>query len=248
MQSIFKKPIPKSNLYQSILDEIRQAIREGKLKAGDQLPSEREMAAAFGTSRIAVKQAIVAMEVSGLIEVFPGRGTYLRNIDLNTYLEPLAYLIYGTETSFLDVLELRIALETEAAALAAKRANNQDIRAIESALKAEESALLLGTQAIQEDINFHNQISQATHNQAICKVMYTIRELMNCSFKEQRDRTWDNPGRVELIKNEHRDIFKHIINQDSVLARDAMRYHLERVKSEMSRDEACAEEKEVNSI
>ena len=61
------------------------------------------------------------------MEVKPGSGTYLRDFNLNNYLEPLAYLIYGTEAGVLDILELRIALETEAAALAAKRATAEDI-------------------------------------------------------------------------------------------------------------------------
>ncbi len=233
MQSVFEKPISKSNLYQFILDEIRQAIRDGKLKAGDQLPSEREMALAFGTSRIAVKQAIVAMEVAGLIEVFPGKGTFLRNIDLNVYLEPLAYLIYGTETNFLDVLELRSALETESAALAALRADAHDIQAIEHALKLEEEVLSNGLQAIQEDIHFHNQISKATHNEAINKTMYTIRELLECTFKEQRAKTWNSPGRIELIISEHRQILKYIAEHNSEMARETMRLHLEHVKNEM---------------
>ena len=57
MESLFTQPVRKTTLYQSILDEIREAIRTGKLKGGDQLPSEREMAKAFGTSRAAVRQS-----------------------------------------------------------------------------------------------------------------------------------------------------------------------------------------------
>jgi GntR family transcriptional repressor for pyruvate dehydrogenase complex len=235
MESLFTQPVRKTTLYQSILDEIREAIRTGKLKGGDQLPSEREMAKAFGTSRAAVRQAIVAMEVSGLVEVKPGSGTYLRDFNLNNYLEPLAYLIYGTEAGVLDILELRIALETEAAALAAKRATAEDIEVMAKALKSEKESMEAGQMAIEEDVEFHSTISKATHNNVFDKVMYTIRELLNCSFTEQRNKTWGLPDRVEVILKEHQEIFDAIKNHSPEQARAAMRKHLERLKGELTR-------------
>jgi GntR family transcriptional repressor for pyruvate dehydrogenase complex len=231
VKSVFTQPIRKTTLYQSILDEIREAIKAGKLKGGDQLPSERDMAKLFGTSRAAVRQAIVAMEVSGLVEVKPGSGTYLKDINLNNYLEPLAYLIYGTEAGVLDILELRIALETEAAALAALRATSEDIEAMKKALEKEQQVMKADYMAIEEDIAFHNTISKATHNQVFDKVMYTIRELLNCSFTEQRNKTWNLPDRVELIQKEHENIVQAIVERSPEKAQMAMRKHLTRLKT-----------------
>lgn len=235
MAKIFTQPVRKTTLYQSILDEIREAIRAGKLKGGDQLPSEREMAKAFGTSRAAVRQAIVAMEVTGLVEVKPGRGTFLRDFNLNNYLEPLACLIYGTEAGVLDILELRIALETEAAALAAQRATPGHLKTMAKALEEERLALEKGQMAIEEDIAFHSAISKATQNHVFDKVMFTIRELLNCSFNEQRNKTWNLPDRVKLIQKEHQEIFNAIKNGNPEQAYTAMRKHLERLKGELVR-------------
>lgn len=227
MQILFDRQLKRSSLYREILAELRKAIRDGRLKPGEQLPSERELANAFGTSRVAVRQALVALEVSGMVEVRPGSGTFLKAFELNDFLEPLSYLVYGSEAGPLDILELRMALETSAAALAAERATPEDIRNISAAIEQQAKAIAAGERATEEDIEIHQAIARATHNELIHRVMLTIGALLVRAINEYRQATWSLPGRARAVQSEHEAIRDAIAARDADRAREAMRQHLE---------------------
>src|SRR5687767_3575307 len=125
------RPMVKSRLYEQVLERLRAHVSEAGLKAGDKLPPERDLAASLGVSRASVKQAIVVLEVQGLVEARHGGGTYLVRDTLD--VEPVEQLVERRKR-LPDVLEAREALETKLAELAAERRTDAELETIRAAL------------------------------------------------------------------------------------------------------------------
>jgi DNA-binding FadR family transcriptional regulator len=124
--------VNRAKLYEQVLERIRAHVEETGLRAGDKLPSERDLAERLGVSRASIKQAIVVLEVQGLLESRHGGGTYLRSDQLD--VEPVDELV-ARRSRLPEVLEAREALETKLAELAAQRRTRTDLAAIDAALE-----------------------------------------------------------------------------------------------------------------
>ena len=121
------RPVKKSRLYEEIVGYIKDLMLQGKLKASDKLPSERELAERFNVGRPTVREAIRTLELTGLVEVNPGqKGTTIKNPELDTYMESLreqmSWMVQIERTTLQQLSEVRDSLETRIALLAAERA------------------------------------------------------------------------------------------------------------------------------
>src|SRR6202521_4071037 len=122
------KVVRTSRLYEQIVQQIEDSILKGTLKAGDQLPAERELALQFGVSRTAVREAIKALHEKGLVDAFPGRGTFITSGKSNSMRQSLDRILKsGQADGSAHLVEIREILEPEIAALAAARADDQDL-------------------------------------------------------------------------------------------------------------------------
>ncbi|MFZ3130268.1 MAG: GntR family transcriptional regulator, partial [Desulfosporosinus sp.] len=129
------KPIKTKKIYEQIVDQIGLLVAEGQLKPGDRLPSERELVEQFQVCRAAIREAISALEMMGLIEVRAGEGMYIRQENIDSGVAPLAWMLFIEKDTDLELYEVRKILEVQAAGLAAERAQVDEIRELYEALE-----------------------------------------------------------------------------------------------------------------
>ncbi|MFE6488584.1 FadR/GntR family transcriptional regulator, partial [Streptomyces sp. NPDC057757] len=192
------------------------------LGAGDRLPPERDLAARLGVSRASVKQAIVVLEVQGLVEVRHGGGTYLVRDTLDA--EPVEQLV-DRRRRLPDVLDAREALETKLAALAAERRTDEDVAAIDSALAHMRAEITAGGHGVEGDRLFHAAVTAAGHSGILAEFMRSIAE----QIAESRHESLRQPGRPARSLTQHRAIFDAIVAQQPGRAAAAMRRHVRTV-------------------
>ena len=123
--------IKKTRIHEEVVTQIHDLIREGRLKAGDQLPSERELSETFKVSRTSVREALRALETKGLIISRTGMGNFVADLPIESLIAPLAKLLIEEKTALADIFELRKLIEPHIAALAAERATQDRHRANE---------------------------------------------------------------------------------------------------------------------
>ena len=217
---------PKS-LSAEVVDRLTEQIASGKLPAGAKLPSEQEMMRGMGVSRTVVREAVAALRARGLVITRQGAGAF---VDRDTSRQP--YVIdpdgLGSLDSVLDILELRMAVESEAAAIASERATNVQIKAIREAQRVFSRAISSGERAIKEDFAFHQAIALATQNNRFVEFLEFLGRLI---IPRQSIRSFegspDGPRKyLGQIEKEHEAIFHAIGAHSPRKAREAMRGHL----------------------
>src|SRR6266852_3577595 len=105
------EPIKSTRIYEEIVRQIKTMITEGRLKSGDQLPPERDLAEKFLVSRTSVREALRALESLGLIEIRPGEGTFVREVSIEALIEPLALVMASQRGAIAELFEARRLLE-----------------------------------------------------------------------------------------------------------------------------------------
>ncbi|QFU93904.1 FadR/GntR family transcriptional regulator [Amycolatopsis sp. YIM 10] len=216
------RPMARPRLYEQVVQRIREYVVESGLDAGDKLPAERELAQRLGVSRASVKQAIVVLDVQGLVEVRHGGGTYLTSAKLD--LEPVEELV-ERRRRLPDVLEAREAMETKLAELAAERRTKEDLDALEDALRYMAEEIDNGEQGIEGDRRFHAAVTAAARNPILAEFMTSIAE----QIAESRTESLHQPGRPKRSLAQHYRIFDGISLGDPKAAAAAMKRHLRTV-------------------
>jgi GntR family uxuAB operon transcriptional repressor len=215
-------------LYRVVADRIQALIRDQRIQPGERLPSERDLAVQLSVSRASLREALLALELGGAIEVRGGSGVYVSEV-----IEPDARLPEAGPGPF-EVLSARRLIEAEITAIAARVATDSAIDAILVAVEAMERQHASQSHHELADRNFHLAIARATGNSALVGVM---------------DYLWDQRGRLwhklkehfqtEELSDEtlsdHRRILAAIAAHDPAAAKRAMRSHLERVTRTFSR-------------
>ena len=222
-------PIQTERLYQQIVDQIEGRIVAGELKVGDQLPSERELAEQFTVSRIAVREAVKALQEKGLVEIRPGRGTFIVNGMPDKVRASLSLLMmFGSAEGSANLVEVREILEPEIAALAATRITQEQISAMSEAVEIMEQALDNVDTFVEADLDFHLALAQATQNPLIPILMDSIIALL----REQRKRIALINGGLQRGQYHHKRILDSVIQHDPKAARQAMQLHLQQVRQD----------------
>ncbi|RII17281.1 putative L-lactate dehydrogenase operon regulatory protein [Streptomyces sp. YIM 130001] len=216
------RPMGRTRLYEQVLDRLRAYVAEGGLGAGDRLPPERELAQRLGVSRASVKQAIVVLEVQGLVEVRHGGGSYLVRDGLD--VEPVERLV-ERRRRLPDVLEAREALETKLAELAAERRTDEDLRAMRSALVTMADDIEHGGHGVDGDRLFHGAVTEAAHSVLLAEFMRSIAE----QITESRNESLRQPRRPARSLVQHRAILDAIEAREGRRAAAAMRRHVRTV-------------------
>lgn len=217
---------PKS-LSAEVVDRLAEQIISGKLPIGAKLPSEQEMMRGMGVSRTVVREAVAALRARGLVITRQGAGAFV-NRDASRQQYAIDPEGLGSLDSVLDILELRMAVESEAAAIASERATAIQIKAIEEAHRVFSRAIAGGERAIKEDFAFHQAIASATQNDRFVGFLDFLGRLI---IPRQSIRSLegnpDGPCRyLGRIEKEHEAIFQAIGAHSPMEARDAMRGHL----------------------
>ncbi len=220
-------PIQTERLYEQIVNQIEARITAGDLKVGEKLPAEMELASQFGVSRTAVREAVKILRQKGLIEILPGKGTFVTKgtpLALQQSLDALKKL--GSEEGYLNLAEVREILEPQIAALAASRITDDYIQSMQEAYQTMETAFDDPDLFVEADLDFHLALAEATQNPLIPALVDTIIGLL----REQRKRTALVEGGLRRGQLHHKKILEAIINRDPQAARLAMHDHLEQVR------------------
>ena len=226
------KVIQSSRLYEQIVQQIEESISGGKLKVGDQLPAERDLAQRFGVSRTAVREAVKALSEKGLVEALPGRGTFITNGTSNGIRQSLDRLVKnGQPEGFMYLVEVREILEPEIAALAATRASDEDLAAMREVVAIMDTARHDPDAFIEADLDFHLALAEAAANPLILSLIDSIVGIL----REQRMGIFRVEGGPERGQYHHKRILDAIEHRDAQGAREAMRAHLGQVRED-SRD------------
>ncbi|MGH3325822.1 MAG: FadR/GntR family transcriptional regulator, partial [Streptomyces sp.] len=205
-----------------VLERLRAYADEHELVAGDRLPPERELAQRLGVSRASVKQAVVVLEVQGLVETRHGGGTYLVRDTLDA--EPVDRLV-ERRRRLPDVLEAREALETKLAELAAERRTESDLAEMRTALRGMESDIAAGGHGVEGDRHFHAAVTAAGHSTLLAEFMGSIAE----AVAESRNESLRQPGRPTRSLDQHVRILEAIEAGSPKAAATAMRRHVRTV-------------------
>lgn len=225
------KPIKTRKIYEEIVERIREFITSGELQPGDRLPSERDMAERLEVSRASVREAFSALEMLGLLEIRTGEGTYIRQVNIESVMSSLTWVLYMEKDAVLELLEVRKILEVQVAALAAQRANPEDLQNIEEALKQMYQDLQNVRLGEHADERFHFAIAQATHNKILIHLMSALSDTMERTLKASRSKLYEGKDMPERLYKEHALIYEAIRQQEPSEASERMFAHLAGVEA-----------------
>jgi GntR family transcriptional repressor for pyruvate dehydrogenase complex len=220
------KPIRPKRISDQVFEQLKDHIFRGHAKPGEQLMTERELAQALGVSRPTVREAINKLVNIGLIEQRQGQGTFVVSPADNAQKNPLAVVVDGHESTILDLLEVRLGLECNAATMAAQRATAEDIADLERSLKQMIAEINDGKLGTHEDVSFHMAISYATKNMVQIHIMKNFYDLMFFGIKENLAGLYAEPGNLDRIIEQHTEIFECIRRHDPEAAYEAMKRHI----------------------
>jgi len=218
-----------SRLYEQIVEQIETSVVNGTLKPGDQLPAERELAERFGVSRTAVREAIKALREKGLVEAFPGRGTFITNESTQHLRDSFARIARSAQDEGVHhLVEVREILEPEIAARAAARPGDADVSAMRDAVAAMDAALDKPDAFIEADLDFHLALADATGNPLFLTLIDSIVGLL----REQRSRISFVPDGPLRGQFHHKRILAAVEERNADAAREAMRAHMKQVRED----------------
>jgi len=219
-------PVNVDRVSQVIVDQIKLLIRDGRLQAGDRLPSERDLCQRFGVSRVTVREALRVLEASGLLTIRVGAhgGAFLTTPSAERLGEGLADLISLASLTAANVTEARTIVELGVLPLVVERASTEDVAALFAMVEEAERALDAGTYDIEMSAAFHIRLAECTHNPAIEMLLQSFHGPMRMSIEESHAQ---NPMSHRGV-DEHRELTQAIEQHDLDAARRVMITHLDR--------------------
>ena len=224
------RAIKKTRIHEEVFSQIRELIKDGRFKARDQLPSERELAETFKVSRTSVREALRALESQGMIVSRTGMGNFVVDMPVESLVGPLARMLIDEKKALADVFEMRKLIEPHIAALAAERATRNDVAQLKRIVAKQIEAVSRGTTGVEADAEFHFTIGRATRNQALQKLVSGLMELLS--------RSREDSLQTELRRNRsvdaHRRIIAAIERHDKNRARGEMLRHIEQVEENVA--------------
>jgi DNA-binding FadR family transcriptional regulator len=215
-------------LYRQIADQITALIEKGEYAAGARLPPERDLARQLGVSRPSVREALIALEVEGYVEVRVGSGVYVRGA------HPVPSERLPADSGPFELIRARWLIEGECAALAAKHASRTQLRAIEGALDAMARERDRGVMPLASDRLFHLRIAEASGNSALALVVRTLWDQRTGPLFLRLEHHFDTPELWNVAIREHREVYDAIARRDATGARAAMRRHMDRAARRFS--------------
>lgn len=216
---------PEFSGYRRVLAHLRNLLVNGGVQTGERLPSERELALSLGVSRPAVREAVRAMEMIGVLETRHGRASTVRIPDAIVLGEFFSLALAQQPAVIDDIVEVRIALERQAARLACARATAEDHRRLERALDEVEATIGDVSRGGQADLHFHSELVAAAHSPALSTVYGTITHLLERSHVERRRRIAASPAAREFLVDHHRSIHKALRDGNDARADELLLSH-----------------------
>jgi GntR family transcriptional repressor for pyruvate dehydrogenase complex len=223
-ESLLKPVVPRT-ITDQVAEQLRQLINSGEYKPGDRMPSERELSARLGVGRPAVREALRELKAQGLLVVGRGaQGTSVAKLPSPSFSDNVTPLLGSGAERMAELMEIRSAVEIEAAGLAARRATMEDLRRMSTLSAGSGQAL-----SADDDGAFHAAIAQATHNALFEKVIREPVTLLQDHMAAILNAYYAEPGGGIALQQQHEAIRRAIRAGDEQKARAAMRQHLDYV-------------------
>lgn len=214
------QPLSPQRLYRQIADQLRALIERGEFAPGSRLPPERDLATQLGVSRPSVREALIALEVEGRVEVRMGSGIYVREA------APRAAAVVHEAESPLETIRARALIEGELAAQAARQMKRAQIAGLREAIALMTQESAAGQTPTQGDRLFHTRIAEASDNSVLLRVVSELFDERHNPLFEQLGSHFENARSWAIAIDEHKAVVDAIARQDAVAAREAMVRHL----------------------
>lgn len=224
------------NLTHELVQTLGDRVRDGRLPQGSKLPTEAAIMAEFGVSRTVVREAISRLQAAGTVQTRHGIGTFVVGLGEGGAFH-IGQQQLQTLRDVIAVLELRIGIETEGAALAAQRRTLQQLSAMRQALDAFKTAVEEGRDAVGADFQFHLEIARATQNEHFVELLSTLGAgiIPRARLEQGEPPSAERRAYLERVNAEHESILDAIAACDAEAARAAMRTHLANSKERRRR-------------
>jgi GntR family transcriptional regulator, transcriptional repressor for pyruvate dehydrogenase complex len=210
------------------IDKIKQMILSGRVRPGEKLPREADLAAELGLSRNSLREAVKALSVINVLDVRQGDGTYATSLAPSLLLEALSFIVdFHRDDTVLDFLEVRRILEPAATALAAIRMSDEDRAELGKVLETVDVDTPV-EELVAADLEFHRQIAVGARNSVLASLVDSM------SAPTTRARVWrgmTEPRALERTLAEHRAIYRAISSRDADLARSWAIVHIAGIES-----------------
>ncbi|MGH6610584.1 MAG: FadR/GntR family transcriptional regulator [Burkholderiaceae bacterium] len=210
-------------LYRRIAEQIARLIKRGEYKPGERLPPERDLAAMLKVSRPSVREALIALEVEGYVDVRVGSGVYVARSDIQRAKAAQP----ASDSGPFELISARRLLESECAALAAKNASPAQIKRMRAALNAMIRDRKRNVVPLENDRRFHLEMAEASGNSALALVVRTLWDQRTGPLFLQLEHHFDTPQLWDAAITEHRAVIDAIEKGDAVKARGTMRRHMD---------------------
>jgi DNA-binding FadR family transcriptional regulator len=212
-------------LYRRIAEQIAALIKRGEFKPGARLPPERDLAGQLGVSRPSVREALIALEVEGFVEVRIGSGVYVTSRDS---CPAASRVTLPPDSGPFELIDARRFVEPECAALAARHATPAQISQMKSALAGMRADRRAGRVPLENDQRFHQAIAEASGNSAMAMLVRTLWAQRTGPLFLQLEHHFDTPALWTAAITEHQAVLDAVAAKDAAAARAAMRAHLDR--------------------
>jgi GntR family transcriptional repressor for pyruvate dehydrogenase complex len=209
-----------------VIDRIIASVMEGRLKPGDHMPSIEALAQQFAVGRTSVREALMALELVGIVELRHGGGTFVRADVSGFFLKPLSWSALLDQSKIAALAETRRCMESELAAMAAQRATSEDVREIERQLLRMEAVCHQPEEYVKIDPQFHLAVWRAAGNEVMLNMLTSILDLLRRVIAAAVSNA---PASIEAGLLAHHQIFEAIAGRDPEAARFSMRRHLDYV-------------------
>jgi len=198
-------PIKNTKVYEQVIDQIKEMIKDGTLKKGDKLPSERDLVEQLGVSRASIREALRVLEIIGLLDCRQGEGNFIKNNFDNGLFEPLSVMFMLNESKPEEIFELRKVIEVETAALAAKRITEEELEELYKLIEEMKNSESEDDRT-KIDKKFHYTIAYASRNFLILNILNTISTLMDSFIKNAREEILKKHYDNDIINSQHKSI------------------------------------------
>ena len=204
--------------YQRVFSFVREQLLTGRLKAGDRLLPERELATRLGVSRPVIREVLRALAAMGVIDIRHGHGSVVRRPDFSEMGDLFTLMLAQDDEVVEDVMEARIAIERHAIRLACSRATASDMRRLDEALRAIVATVNDPVGGGEADFEFHARLVEAAHSPTISSVYAAISNLLKRSHMQRRRRISHLEGMDRYLIDHHRLVLSALVARDPDLA------------------------------
>ena len=208
-------------LPEQIADKLREMIIQEEMKTGMKLPAEAELMTRFGVSRSTVREAVKILQTEHIVDIRQGQGTFLCAMP-GLKQDPLGLRFADQEELIAQLLETRLLIEPNVAALAAQRRTDEDLAEMKVLLDKMDNAYLHGEDYTPFDAQFHSIVARATRNDVIMRLLPTIHESIQAGYHH----TQRAEGSYQRASQCHLDMYRGIMEHDSERARQAAQRHM----------------------